>query len=159
MPVITAYWKKLEETLKVRTVEQLQYTPELSKADLKVLLTKSLNKITLIKHAEGLWKRLNKHIEKNPALLEEVWERLVHYWIGRIEWFAKTCAECYKENIGVTSPEIQLMCDKHLPTGSAAGRKRNYSFSKLPSRTGITAAGAHATAAADRTPEHSKTGN
>jgi hypothetical protein len=66
-----------------------------------------------------------------PALLEEVWERLVHYWLGRINWFAKTVADCYKESIGVTTVEVQAMCDKFLPTGAGPGRKRNYSFSKL----------------------------
>jgi len=90
-----------------------------------------------------------------------VWERLVHYWIGRIEWFAKTAAECYHEPIGISAAEIQVFADKYLPTGAGPGRRRNYSFSKLPSRQGATAAAAHGSAAAaaasGHTPEHSRT--
>jgi hypothetical protein len=65
MSIILKFWNKLEDTLKTLNYEDIPFTHELSKHDLRVITKNYLQPKILQKNILNMFKRIQKHMPKN----------------------------------------------------------------------------------------------
>jgi len=62
------FFDKLEAQLKQTAAEDVQFTGELSRHDLRSLIKNKLSIKEIMRHVDNMFKRINKHLTKKPSL-------------------------------------------------------------------------------------------
>jgi len=122
---ITKFWNKLDQTIKNILPEEVPFASELSKHDLRALSKGPLSNKMLCKSLSNVLKRVEKHMPKNPVLIETVWNQIRDTFLAKLAHFEKLVADCYQnEKLQITQSEVNDMFTQlliqHPPSGAAA---------------------------------------
>ena len=112
LEALPQFWFRLEEELKTCEADEVRFLDAVSTQKLRGLYSR-LNDKQMSKHVVGLRKRLAKHLPKNPVLIQQVWLRVMRYFLGKYAQFERTVAECYEnEQLPLSAGEIQTIFDR-----------------------------------------------
>eukprot|EP00823_Brevimastigomonas_motovehiculus_P008402 TRINITY_DN7696_c0_g1_i1.p1 TRINITY_DN7696_c0_g1~~TRINITY_DN7696_c0_g1_i1.p1 ORF type:complete len:152 (+),score=32.56 TRINITY_DN7696_c0_g1_i1:39-458(+) len=116
MKSLWQFWEKMEERLKDRVAEDLQFTQEVSKHDLRSLIKAHLGPKEMKVHIEKMLERLRKHLPRNQPLFLEIWDKLTTFLLQKYERFEKLVQDCYQtEKLTLSSMELRNLVDTVTP--------------------------------------------
>lgn len=116
MPQFAKFFSNLTSQLKSVGADDIMFTNELSKHDLRNLIKNYLQLSKLSKSVLAMLQRIHKHLPKNSMLVREVWEHLADAFLVRFQEFEKLVSACYQnEKLPFTMEALAAT----VPRGSA----------------------------------------